>query len=142
MLHTEASSLSQQAAGMCLYFGLIAHIRNGVDRDERLRILAVHKIHQLLVFGLVHNGNDLAALFHIVGSEGFVHRCPAVQIVQDKMAQLLLLFGNNADAALDVVVKNKVIQHDTVKIGAQYAEHDGLFVVDQRGRQRHAHAGK
>ena len=65
-----------------------------------------------------------------------------MQVVDNEVPQRFLFFGDDADAPLDVVVKDKMIQHQTVEIGSQYAENNGLFVVDQRRRQRHAHTGK
>ena len=78
----------------------------------------------------------------VVGADGFVDRGAAVQVVDDELAERFLLFGDDADAALFVVVKNEMVQNNAVEIRAEDAQHHGLLVVDQRCRQRHAHAGQ
>ena len=64
-----------------------------------------------------------------------------MQFFYDKAAQLFFFFRNNADTAFDIVVKNKMIQNDSVKIGAQNTQHHRLFIVYECRRKRYAHAG-
>ena len=102
-----------------LFLRLIPHIRYIINRDKRFRVLLVYKLHQLLIFTFIYDGDDLTAFFHVIGSDGFVDRCAAVQVVNDKLPQLLLLLRDNADAPFDVMIKNKMIQNDSVKIRSQ-----------------------
>ena len=39
--------------------------------------------------------------------------------MNDKLPQLLFLFRDDADTPLDIIVKNKMIQNDSVKIRSQ-----------------------
>ena len=81
--YIQKSPPAKQLAGLFfgfLGFRLVAHVRYCVHGDERLGVFAVHEVHQLLVLALVHDGDDLAAFFHVVGTVGFIHRGPAVQV--------------------------------------------------------------
>ena len=120
---------------------LITHIGHRIHRDERLRILPIDKIHQLLVFAFIHDCDDFIMLFQIIRANRLVNRCSTMQLFYDKAAQLFLFFRNNADTAFDIVVKNKMIQNDSVKIGAQNTQHHRLFIVYECRRKRYAHAG-
>ena len=40
-----------------------------------------------------------------------------------------------------IIVKNEMIQNDSVKICAKDAQNHRLFIVNQGSRKRHAHAG-
>ena len=102
-----------------LFLRLIPHIRYIINRDKRFRVLLVYKLHQLLIFTFIYDGDDLTAFFHVIGSDGFVDRCAAVQVVNDKLPQLLFLLRDNSDAPFDVMIKNKMIQNDSVKIRSQ-----------------------
>ena len=81
--YLQKSPPAKQLAGLFfgfLGFRLVAHVRYRVHGDERPGVFAVHEVHQLLVLALVHDGDDLAAFFHVVGTVGFIHRGPAVQV--------------------------------------------------------------
>ena len=80
--------------------------------------------------------------FEVIGADRFVDRGAAVQVVDDEPAEFLLLLGDDADAALFVVVKDEMVQNDAVKIRAEDAQDYCLRIIDQRCRQRHAHAGQ
>ena len=83
MKYIQKSPPAKQLAGLFfgfLGFRLVAHVRYRVHGDERPGVFAVHEVHQLLVLALVHDGDDLAAFFHVVGTVGFIHRGPAVQV--------------------------------------------------------------
>ena len=83
-------------------------------------VFTIDIIHQFLVLRFVYNSNDLIALFHIVGADRLIDRSAAVQVINDKMAQRFFFFGDNADPAFYIVVKDKMIQDDAVKISSQY----------------------
>ena len=63
-----------------------------------------HIIHQFLIFGFIYNCNNLIPLLHIVGTVGFIHRRAAVQVLNDEPAEWFVRPGDDADAALEVVV--------------------------------------
>ena len=78
----------------------------------------------------------------IVCANGLVDRGAAVQLVDDELPQRFLFFGDDADAALLVVVENEMIQNHAVEICAEDTQNHGFLVVDKRGGQRHAHTGQ
>ena len=82
------------------------------------------------------------AFFHVVGTDGFVDRCTAVQIMDDKLAQFFFFLCDDADTPLDVMVKNKMIQNDSVKLRSQNTQNYCLFIVDKCRGKCHAHTGK
>ena len=84
---------------------LVLHIGDVVNRNKRLRVLAVDEGHQPLVLAFIDDGDDLVMFLQIVCANGLVDRGAAVQFVDDELPQRLLLFGDDADAALFVVVE-------------------------------------
>ena len=78
--------------------------------------------------------------FQVVRADGLVDGRAAVQVVDDELPERLLLLGDDADTALAAVVEDEIIQNDSVEIGAENAQHHRLFVVDEGGGKRHAHA--
>ena len=105
--------------GSFLFLRLIPHIRHIINRNKSFRVLLVYKLHQLLIFTFIYNGYDLMAFFHFIGSDGFIDRGSAVQVMNNKLPQLLFLLRDNADAPFDVMIKNKMIQNNSVKIRSQ-----------------------
>ena len=81
-------------------------------------------------------------LFKVICTDGLVHGGTAVQVVDDELPQRLLLLGNDAHPALDAVIEDEMIQHDTIEVGTKNTQYYGLFIVDKGGRERHAHARK
>ena len=100
---------------------MIAHIRDIVDGDEGQRVFPGDVVHQLLVFAFVDNGDDLIVLFHIIRADGLIDRGTAVQILYNKAAKRLFLFGDDADASFYIMAEDEVIQDDTVKVRAENA---------------------
>ena len=94
----------------------------------------VHIIHQPLILTLIHDRNDLMVLFHVIGSDGFINRCSAVQIVDNEFPKLLFLLRDDADPAFDVVIENKMIQNDSIKIGSQNTQDQRFLVIDKSRR--------
>lgn len=64
-----------------LHLGLVAHIRHRVHGDKGLGVLTVDVFHQLLVFPLIHNGNDLTVRLQIECTVCLIHGCAAVQVL-------------------------------------------------------------
>ena len=64
-----------------LHLGLIAHIRHRVHGDKGLGVLTVDVFHQLLVFPLIHNGNDLTVRLQIERAVCLIHSRAAVQVL-------------------------------------------------------------
>ena len=58
---------------------------------------------------------------------------PVVKISASYPGASALIFCDNADTALDVMIKNKMIQNDSVKISSQNTENDSLFIIDKCG---------
>lgn len=77
-----------------------------------------HIIHQFLIFGFIYNCNNLIPLLHIVGTDGFVNGSSAVKIIYDKLSECFFFFRDNADSALNIMVKNKMIENNTIKISS------------------------
>lgn len=64
-----------------LHLGLVAHIRHRIHGDKGLGVLTVDVFHQLLVFPLIHNGNDLAVRLQIERTVCLIHGRAAVQVL-------------------------------------------------------------
>ena len=107
------------AVFIILYFGLVFHIGNIINGNESFGVQFVNEIHQFLIFGFVYNGNDLIAFLHIVGTVCFIDRGTAVEFVDNKLPEFFLFPGDDTYPALDVVVKNKMVQNDAVEISSQ-----------------------
>ena len=88
------------------------HTGHIINRNKGLWVLAVDKVHQLLILVFVHDGNDLVVLFKVVCTDGLVHGGTAVQVIDDELPQRLLLLGNDAHPALDAVIEDEMVQHD------------------------------
>ena len=116
----------------------VPDIRNLIHRDKCLRITGTDIVHECLILTLVHDRNDLIVLLKIVSTDRFIDRCAAVQIVNNDLAEFFLFLRDNADTSLDILSKNKVIEDDSVHICTEHTEHDGLLVINERGRKRHA----
>ena len=52
------------------------------------------------------------------------HRC---QVMEDELTQRLTLFGDDADAAFDAVIKDEMVQHDAVEVSTEDTQHHGLL---------------
>ena len=102
----------------------------------------IHIIHKLLVLTFIHNCDNFISFFHIVSAHSLVNRCPAVQIMKNKISEFFFMFCNNAHSPLDILSKNKVIQKKSVKIGTKNAENNRLFIIHKRCRKSYAHPGK
>ena len=98
------------------------HVGDVIDGDEGFGVFAVDEVHELLVFAFVDDGDDLVVFFEVIGADRFVDRGAAVQVVDDEPAERLLLLGDDADAALFVVVKDEMVQNDAVEIRAEDAQ--------------------
>lgn len=90
-----------------LFLRLIPHIRYIINRNKRFRVLLVYKLHQLLIFTFIYDGDDLTAFFHVIGSDGLIDRGSAVQVMNDKLPQLLFLFRDDAERRLILLSKIK-----------------------------------
>ena len=63
---------------------------------------------------LIHDRNDLIVFLKIIRTDRFIDRCAAVQIVNNELAEFFLFLRDNADTSLDILVKNKVIEDESV----------------------------
>ena len=82
---------------------LVLHIGDVVNRNKRLRVLAVDEGHQALVFAFVDDGDDLVVALQIVCADGFIDRGAAVQFVDDELP--LKMEGLNIDAVYENFVR-------------------------------------
>ena len=71
-----------------LFLRLIPHIRYIINRDKRFRVLLVYKLHQLLIFTFIYDGDDLTAFFHVIGS-------------RRKMAESIIVMIGGIDVIID-----------------------------------------
>ena len=94
-------------------------------------VFTIDIIHQFLVLRFVYNSNDLIALFHIVGADRLIDRSAAVQVINDKMAQLFFFFCDNADPALYIMVKVPRILKTTVFLSYTKAAERATHMPDK-----------
>ena len=83
--------------------------------------------HQFLIFALINNRDNLIVVSLYYKRQWLINRCAAVQLMNNKLSQRLFLLCNNADSALDIVVKNKMIQHNAVEISAENTQNYSLL---------------
>ena len=113
-----------------------------INRNKGFGIKFIYEFHQFLILTFVDNGDNLIVFFKIVGTGCFIYSSTAVQTFNNKTAQFFLLSCNNSDASIPGMIKNKIIQNDSVKVSTEKAQHNGFFVINQRCGKRHAHTGK
>ena len=78
----------------------------------------------------------------MIGTGGFIDRGTAVQVSCNKLTQFFLFLRDNADTPLDIIVKNKMIQNDSVEIGTQDTQHHRFLIIYQCCGQCHTHTGE
>ena len=105
-----------------LLFRLIANLIDRIHSDKRLGIGLLHVVHQLLVLGVIHDGDDLPANGVIVGTDGIIEGRAAVQVMENIVGDLLHLGRQDADPALDVHAKNEMVHNEAAQISTQKAE--------------------
>ena len=88
-----------------------------------------HIIHEMAVFLLVHNCDDLLTDSIVVCADAVVDGCAAVQLMQDILQDLIMLLGNDANTPFDVDTEDKIIHNKTAKIGTQHTEYNDLLVI-------------
>ena len=106
-----------------LYFWLITHIRHIIYRDKCKGIFFVDEVHQLLILRLIYDGDDLISFLHIVST-----------------VCLFFLLRDDAHTSFNVMVKDKMIQNDSVEISSKDTQNDSLLVINKCGRKCNAHA--
>ena len=77
-------------------------------------------MNRFLIFPFVYNGNDLISFFHNISTNRFVNSCTTVQITNNKLPQFLFLFCNDTDPSFDIMIKNKMIQNNTIVDKGEY----------------------
>lgn len=111
-----------------------------INGYERIFIRFQNVGHQRCILIFIDNGDDLLPGLSVIGADGFIDGCAAVEVVQDKISDFLLALGDDAHTFFDIEAKDEVIQGDSVQIRAQDAEHHYFFIVDESRGQGHAHA--
>ena len=122
-------------------FRLIPHIADGIDGDKDFGIYLADVVRQLLVLVLVNDGDHLHLGRLTISTDDLIQRCSAVESVQNIINDVIQVFGNDANSALDVYAKDEVIYQHTAEVCTQQAENDGLAVIAQCGRQSHCGTG-
>ena len=84
------------------YFRLVTHIADGIDSDESFGIYLADAIHQLFVFVLVYDGDHFHLGLLVICADDLVQRSTTVQCVQNIINDVIQVFGNDANSALDV----------------------------------------
>ena len=120
----------------------VADFLNGIDGDKCVGIGGHHVVHQLFVFLLVNDGDDLFAGFSVVGTDAFVDGGTAVKIMENERENLVELGRDDADAPLDIHAENEVIQDNTAQVGADHTQHNSLGIVAKCGTQCNHHTGQ
>ena len=67
---------------------LITHTGYIINRNKCLRINFIDKLHQLLIFTFIYDGDDLTAFFHVIGS-------------RRKMAESIIVIIGGIDVIID-----------------------------------------
>ena len=119
---TRKAPLDRGAIGLILDFGLIADLVDRVYGHEGLGIGLANESHQLSVFALIYDSDDLFSLHLVISAGELVQRCAAMKIVEYKVHNLVKLRRDDADSALDVHTKDKVVHHNSCEIRADNAE--------------------
>ena len=117
--------------------GLIADLVDGVDRQECLGIIFADIVHQKAVLVLVNDGDHLHLGRLIISTDDLIQCCTAMQSVQNIINDVIQVFGNDANSALDIDTENEMIHDHTTEVCTQQAENDGLAVIAQCGGQSH-----
>ena len=82
-----------------------------INSDKCLPVRFHQVTHQFAVLMLVHDSNDLPVWLEIICPDGLIDGRAAMQLLDDKLPDLFLLFGQNADPPLHFGAKNEMIQH-------------------------------
>ena len=103
-----------------------------IHRHERLRIDFHHEIHQSTELMLRHDRDDLRVLLEIVGADRLIERRTA-DLADDELPDLLaVVLRHDADALLDRLTEDEVVEDDPVEVGAEQTEHHRLRVIGER----------
>ena len=102
-----------------LYFWLISHIRYIVDSNKCFGIKFVNEIHQLLIFSFVYDSDNFVAFLHIVGTICFINCSATVEFMDNEITEFFFFLGNDTYPSLDIMIKNKMIQNNSIKISTK-----------------------
>ena len=91
----------RSCSGSCIsgerfILGHIVDLVDGDDSNKCCRIRFADIVHQLAVLLLVHNGNDFLPFRVVECANAVIDRGTAVQIVQNKMQDFIMLLRKNA----------------------------------------------
>ena len=111
-----------------------------IHGDKSILICFQNIIHQGYILVFINNGDDLPPWLAVIGSDGFINRGAAVEMMQNKLPDFFLPLGNDSHPLFYVKAKDEMVQHDSVEIGAKDTEHHDFLVIDQGRGQCHTHA--
>ena len=125
------------ALGLLFNFRLITDLVDRVHGNEGLGIGLTEKCHQLAVFALIHDGDDLSSLHLVISACELVQGCTAMKIVEYKVHDLIELRRDDTNSALDIQTEDEVIDEHSGKISAEHAEdnHLGRIGNEHRGQR-------
>ena len=127
-------------SGPQLMLGPVNDFIYRIHGDKSILICFQNIIHQGYILVFINNGDDLPPWLAVIGSDGFINRGAAVEMMQDKLPDFFLPLGNDSPPLFNVKAKDDMVQHDSVEIGAKDTEHYDFLVIDQGRGQCHTHA--
>ena len=83
-----------------LLLWLITDLTDRIDRNKCLGIYLFNIVHQRFIFLLIHDGDDLLLGAAVIGADDIIQRRTAVEIMEDKVHDLIQLRRDDADTAL------------------------------------------
>lgn len=83
-------------SGLQLMLGPVNDFIYRIHGDKSILICFQHIIHQGYILVFINNGDDLPPWLAVIGSDGFINRGAAVEMMQDKLPDFFLPLGNDA----------------------------------------------
>ena len=108
---------------LCAGLGNIGNFVDVVNRNEGGGVGFGEETHQRGVLLLVDDDNDLLDGGVMISAGGFVDSSTAVKVGNHEVADLVQLGREDADAALDIVAEDEVVEDDAVEVSAKNAQH-------------------
>ena len=90
-------------------------------------------LHQQGIFVLCKDGNDFAANLFIISTFCLIKCNTTFEFMHNIVCHLFMFLRQDADTFSSGKTTDKLIQHDTVKVGTQYTDHQCFGVINQDG---------
>ena len=121
---------------LCAGLGDIGHFVDIINRHESGGILLGQEAHQRGILLLVDDHNDLLEGGVVVSTDRLIDGRTAVQVIEYKTTDLIELGGQDADAALNVVAEDEIVEDDAVEVSTEDTERNDLQIGNEVGHQR------